>query len=258
MLALLPSGQTEYAQRTAQFESTVKPIMSRMYQLLGGAVIFSMITGNVGTRLFDGEVGPVLVLGYIPLIFALVKMYRTMTGLKDVTRGIFSSWEAHGLKVDYFRGNKHAKPRLGFEITNARKQRLAEAGLQPAPGQQQQQQQMMMMTMMQPGQQQQIFMMPPGQQMQAGFQPAMIAEPGQQPANFDLTTGAPLAPVASVTIVPDNKVQVQVPAYGGGGVTGVIYNGDMISVEIPKDALGGTTIWVDVPEAYRKWTGGWG
>ncbi len=81
---------------------------------------------------------------------------------------------------------------------------------------------------------------------------------GQQPANFDPTTGAPLAPVASATIVPDNKVQVQVPAYGGGGVTGVMYNGDMISVEIPKDALGGTTIWVDVPEAYRKWTGGWG
>ena len=79
-----------------------------------------------------------------------------------------------------------------------------------------------------------------------------------QPANFDPTTGAPLAPVASATIVPDNKVQVQVPAYGGGGVTGVMYNGDMVSVEIPKDALGGTTIWVDVPEAYRKWTGGWG
>ena len=95
MLALLPRGQTEYAQRTAQFESTVNPIMSRMYQLLGGAVIFSMITGNVGTRLFDGEVGPVLVLAYIPLIFALVNMFRTMTGLKDVIKGIFSSWEAH-------------------------------------------------------------------------------------------------------------------------------------------------------------------
>ena len=47
-------------------------------------------------------------------------------------------------------------------------------------------------------------------------------------------------------------MQVQVPAYGGGGVTGVMYNGEMISVEIPKDAQGGATIFVDVPDAYRK------
>jgi hypothetical protein len=259
MLALLPGGQPEYAQRVAQFESTYNPMMSRMYKYLGGAAIFSMITGNLGTRMFDGEVGPVLVLGYIPLMFALVYMYKTMTSLKEVIRGIFSSWEAHGLKCDFFAGNKHSKPRLGFEITDAGKQRLAEAGQQPAPGQQQQQQQMMMM---QPGQQQQMFMMPPGQQMQAGFQPqmqampgfqpAMMAQPGQQPANFDPMTGAPLAPVATATVVPDNKVQVQVPAYGGGGVTGVMYNGAMISVEIPKDAQGGAIIWVDVPDAYRK------
>jgi len=43
------------------------------------------------------------------------------------------------------------------------------------------------------------------------------------------------------------QVVVSVPSYGGGGPTMVEYNGDYISMDIPKDATPNTTIMVDVP-----------
>jgi hypothetical protein len=231
MLAILPSGQPEYTLKTNQFVNTVNPIISRMYQYLGFAFLFSAVGGNLATRAFEGGIASAMIIGYVPVILAMIHMIRTFKGLPEVIKGIFGSWEAHGLTVNYFPGNKHAKPRLGFKITEAARQRLAEAGQQQTTGQQQQQ----------------TIRIQPGSQPMPSFQP-------MQPMNFhpiDTMTGAP---IATATVVPDNacKVQVQVPAYGGGGVTGVMYNGAMISVEVPKDAKAGTTIWVDVPAAYRK------
>ena len=61
--------------------------------------------------------------------------------------------------------------------------------------------------------------------------------------------------------VPDDVecVQINVPIYGGGGTVLVDYDDRLISVDVPVDAVGGSTIMVEVPDEYKKSNGGgWG
>jgi hypothetical protein len=101
---------------------------------------------------------------------------------------------------------------------------------------------------MTPDQQQQYTMQVQQQQQQYAMQqqmaqPVMLAQPVMM---------AQPTPNAGMHVSGAKQVKVDVPAYGGGGVTGVMYNGVMISVDIPKDAKAGSSIWVDVPVAtYR-------
>ena len=64
---------------------------------------------------------------------------------------------------------------------------------------------------------------------------------------FQMTAAEPAAPAPGI-----ESVKVQVPIYGGGGTVMTEYNGHLINVPIAADATAGATIWVEVPDMYKK------
>ncbi|GMI28678.1 hypothetical protein TeGR_g262 [Tetraparma gracilis] len=131
--------------------------------------------------------------------------------------------------------------------------------------QQQQQQQQQQFLMPQPLQltpqqlqylqQQQAIQLASFQQQQMPLTPELQAQLTMQ-IQQGLWGAPPQQPMGGAAPPPqldehEGQVLVNVPVYGGGGTVMTEYKGKMISVEVPREAKGGSSLWVDVPMLYR-------
>jgi len=106
-------------------------------------------------------------------------------------------------------------------------------------------------SMVQPAPQGEGYAMQPQQGYAMQPQQGYAMQPQQ---GYAMAQAHPL-PIAALPIGPET-VKIKVPGYGGGGSVMIEYNGQMISLPVPKDAAAGEEIDVEVPEMYRKNRGG--
>jgi len=97
---------------STQVNAQVKPAYYKMF----GAISFATIFANIGTRLLEFNVAMALTIAYIPLIWSIWVLIKTMKGLPEKISTVFESWKGLGITAEYYPGSKHSKPRLGFKL----------------------------------------------------------------------------------------------------------------------------------------------
>ena len=203
------------------------PIIINIVPLVEGGGGYG-ITGGETRSIAFAVVGSIFI--FTGIFMIVLRQRKIAKAMKDIFRG----WEnAYNIKTHYFQGNSEQGPQgsgLLFDYSSA-------IGL---------------------GSQQAII----------DAEVVEMANGGIQPIKPVVATRVSPVPTQSseeseslVEDVPDDVecVQINVPIYGGGGTVLVDYDDRLISVDVPVDAVGGSTIMVEVPDEYKKSNGGgWG
>ena len=207
----------------------------------------------------------------LPCLIFIPLMYSLFTYPRNTAKKLVEIFTSPDYEFNYYHGSKNSRCCLSFKVTKPAggedvdtSSALPVAGVVPiasggATQDQIQQEsymrlQQQMMQMQNGGQygQPQFGQPMAGQVPQFGQPTAgQVPQYGQPTPQFEQPQMVAAVPVVQAQPTVES-VQVQVPIYGGGGTVMTEYNGHLINVPVPADATPGATIWVEVPDMYKR------
>ncbi|GMH52119.1 hypothetical protein TrRE_jg4667 [Triparma retinervis] len=121
--------ESDYKKKASSFDGAVNGTLKLAYGYMFVGVIFSVVFGNIGTRLLDMELGIVLTLTYVPIVAALAYLVCKLRTLPTIAENVFEDWRRFGIETKYFMGGKHQPARVGFHLTGEALRRQADIKL---------------------------------------------------------------------------------------------------------------------------------